>query len=179
MTTARVLAALAASADMAHFLAAFETRNPGPNAEGSVFLEPQTPESLARVEWREANDPAISAPAVGFVSDLPGKLGIIDLASLDPETPCTMQKGHRGTVEFVAPIIARANLPEDRREVAFTTILLGPKDAKNGDHTEIVWTFFPGSAVPPSTMTPSEATAAVRTVADARALGFDYGKVGG
>lgn len=167
--------ALLRSAAMAHVVKAFVTRNPGPESEGSTFLEPQSIESLSAAEWEPASDDAIKAPAVGFVAQIPGFLGIVAMDQLDPEAPCKMTLGHKGTVPFVSAVIERSSLPGELQKVPFTTMLLGP-----GDGGElVVWTFFPGGAVPPSTMEPSDATEAVRTVADAVALGFGYAKVAG
>jgi hypothetical protein len=150
------------------------TRNPGPESEGSTFLDPQSVESLATAEWSDANDSAISAPAVGYVSNIPGLLGIVELSKLNPQAPCEMVQGHKKGIPFVSPVVSPASLPQEMKVVNFTTLLCGP-----GDNGLIVWTFFPGGAIPPSTMEPSEATAAVKTVADAIRLGFAYGKVAG
>ena len=66
----------------------------------------------------------------------------------------------------------KSDVPSNLTDTDFTTILLGP-----GDDGLIVWTFFPGPPIAPSTTTPSAETEAVKVAADAKELGFDYAKV--
>lgn len=169
----RVWAAIQKSIGMPHFDNAFKTRNPSPESEGSTFLEPQTPETLMMASWEPANDSSIKAPAVGFVADIPGYFGVVDLAGLDRETPVTMVKAHKGAVNEAVCLISGSDAERPRAD--FTTILLGPDD-----DGEIVWTFFPGPAISPSSFPWDESlTESVKTVSDAIDIGFRYGKLSG
>lgn len=162
------------SLEMPHFKNTFLTRNPGPESEGSTFLEPQTPESLMSANWEKYDHPDIAPPAIGYKADIPGKVGVIKLSELNPETPIKMELGHKGEDEFVFPIISQSDVPSRLSEVDFTTLLIGP-----GGDDLIVYTFFPGDPIMPSTTTPSEETESAKTVRDAMRLGFEYGKVSG
>lgn len=147
------------------------TRNPGPKAVGSVFDTPQTWESLQAADWQPYEHPAIGGPAAGFRAPVSGKVGLVELATLDPSTPVTMVDGHE--TGFVSPVVEGL----DRQPVAFSVMLVGPAD--KDDPTLIVWTVFPGDPVRPSSLrveeTPSGTTL---TAAEAIALGFDLAKVG-
>lgn len=148
------------------------TRNPGPEAQGSVFDTPQTWESLQAAQWQEYTHPEIGGPAKGFRAEIPGKVGLVSLASLDPETPVTMVDGH--DTGFVSPVVPGL----DRQPVGFTVMLVGP--AGEEDETPIVWTVFPGEPVRPSSLKVEDvASGTVLTAREALALGFELAKVGG
>jgi hypothetical protein len=66
------------------------TRNPGPNAMGSVFGEAQTPQSLAAADWQPYSHPSIQSPAAGFVAKIPGTVGVVELNTLNPSMPKLM-----------------------------------------------------------------------------------------
>jgi len=174
--SARVAAALLAS-DPAYVQKTLDQRNPGPKAVGSVFDEPQTAESLAAAEWVVSDDPGVVAPAVGFRAPIPGTVGLVELAKLDPSTACVVKPTHGGAAAFVAAFVKRDAVPAETVKVGYTTLMVGPKDKDNGDLTEVLWTFHPGAAVRPSTMAPSAETEAVTTVEQAIALGFGLAKV--
>lgn len=169
-----VIDAIERSAGMPHFEKTFETRNPGPDSEGSVFNEPQSVESLKAAKWEAFSHPDIKAPAKGFSAQIPGKIGLVNLADLDPSTPIRMELGHKGEDEFVTTLIDKADAPLEKLEVDFTVMLIGP-----GEGGDIVWTFFPGDPIMPSSMTPSTETESASTAQDAIDLGFSYGKVTG
>lgn len=171
--SSRVKSAIEASIGMPHFEGAFRTRNPSSESEGSTFLEAQSPESLMDAKWSEYNHPDVKAPAVAFRADISGYFGIIELSEIDPETPVEIVKAHKGALEEAACIIPASSV--SRPEASFTTILLGP-----GGDKEIVWTFFPGPPIAPSSMPWTQDLAdSVKTVSAAIAAGFKYGKLGG
>ena len=171
--SSRVKSAIEASIGMPHFEGAFRTRNPSSESEGSTFLEAQSPESLMDAKWSEYNHPDVKAPAVAFRADISGYFGIIELSEIDPETPVEIVKAHKGALEEAACIIPASSV--SRPEASFTTILLGP-----GGDKEIVWTFFPGPPIAPSSMPWTQDLAdSVTTVGDAIEAGFKYGKLGG
>mgnify|MGYP001414697206 CR=1 FL=1 len=169
-----VRAAIKRTQGMPHFEKTFLTRNPGPDSEGSIFSEPQTAETLMAAEWTSFDHPEIKSPAKGYSAKIPGRLGLVKLSDLDPDTPVRMEQGHKGEDEYVTALIDSSYTSPEALDVSFTVILLGPSD--DGD---IVWTFFPGDPVAPSVMTPSEETKSAQTAQDAIDLGFDYGKITG
>jgi len=164
--------AIERSIGMPHYEATFLTRNPGDEAEGSVFLEAQTSDSLKAAVWQPFGHKDIKAPAQGYEANIPGTFGLVELKKLDSEVPIKMVLGHKGEEPFVTALVDKSNVSSELTEKDFTVILLGP-----GEDGLIVWTFFPGPPIVPSSTTPSEETDSVRTVADAIAIGFDYAKV--
>lgn len=148
------------------------TRNPGPEAAGSVFDTPQTWESLAAADWQPYTHPAIGGPAKGFRAEISGRVGLVELSTLDPSTPVTMTDGHE--TGFVSPVVPGL----DRQPIGFTVMLVGP--AGKEDETPIVWTVFPGEPVQPSSIKVEDvASGSTMTAAEAIALGFAFAKVGG
>jgi len=166
--------AIERSIDMPHFKNTFLMRNPGADSEGSIFNEPQTPESLMAADWKEFSHPAIQAPAIGYSAPIPGSMNLIKLDTLDPQTPVRMEVGHKGESEYVTALLSPADVGQKGTPVNHTVILLGPSD-----DGLIVWTFHPGDPIRPSTTTPSAETEAAKTVEDVIRLGFQYGKITG
>lgn len=155
-----------------HATQLLSTRNPGPEAMGSVFDVPQTWETLSAADWQPYSHPEIGGPATGFRAEIPGKVGLARLADLSPETPVVMVDGHE--TGFVSPVVPGL----DRQPVGFTVMLVGPADRE--DPTPIVWTVFPGEPVRPSSLKVEDVpSGSTLTVAEAMALGFEYAKVGG
>lgn len=173
--TAKVVAAIEKSKSMPHFQNTFLTRNPGPESEGSVFKTPQTPESLQAATWEYFNHPAVMSPAVAYRANIPGYFGVVNLEELPPETPVETTLGHKGEDPFVSVLVEPKYVPDNLVEADYTTILLGPED----DGEYIVWTFFPGPPVLPSTSTPEDLQREVETVKDALEEGLQYAKVKG
>lgn len=168
-----VRGAIERSIGMPHFEAAFRTRNPSPESEGSTFLEKQTSESLAEAEWEAYDHPDVKSPATAYRANIPGYFGILDLLELDPMTPVEIVREHKGTTNKAACIVPASGVKKPESD--FTTIILGPSE--NG---LIVWTFFPGPPIQPSSMIWSEDLAnSIETVDDAIKAGFTFGKLGG
>jgi hypothetical protein len=169
-----VSAAIQRTLGMPHFENTFLTRNPGPDSEGSVFSEPQTPETLMAADWSEFSHPDIAGLAVGYSAPIPGTMNLIKLDTLDPQTPIRMELGHKGETPYVTALLSPADIERRGAPVEHTVILLGP-----GEDGHIVWTFHPGDPVRPSTKEPSPETEAAKTVQDVISLGFQYGKIAG
>jgi hypothetical protein len=169
-----VKAAIQRSLDMPHFKNTFITRNPGPESEGSTFNRRQTPQSLMKAKWAPFSHPSIQAPAVGYSAPISGTMNLIKLTDLDPDTPVKMVLGHKGETPFVTALLSPRDIGIAGTPVDHTVILLGP-----GDDGNIVWTFFPGDPIQPSSTEPSRETRAAKTVEDAINLGFMYGKIAG
>jgi hypothetical protein len=146
------------------------TRNPGPNAMGSVFGEAQTPQSLAAADWQPYSHPSIQSPAAGFVAKIPGTVGVVELNTLNPSMPVKLVDGHE--TGFLAPAV---QVPRGIKS-EHTTLLLGPIDK---DGTEGVWTFFPGDPILPSELKADDVPEDKMeiTVSEAINMGFEFAKV--
>lgn len=147
-------------------------RADGPQRAGSYFpgAVPEEVESLLMLAgWEEYSHPAVQSPAVAFKAMIPGIVDLVPLADLiDPshEVMLLDPKG-TGSVEACVRLSDSSGVP-----VEFTVALLGP-----GDDGEIVWTFFPGDPIRPSTI-PAEGNVGRRaTAAEAIAMGLTIAKV--
>jgi len=160
----------AINADREYFDKCLAMRNPGPDAMGSVFTDPQTVQSViaAAQKAQPAQDPNIKAPAVGFILDIKGTLGIIPLDSLDDDSIIKL-RDPKSTGKVEATMMQT----ERQRECDYTTILLGPND----ESIEQVWTLFPGPSILPSEVDAEGRDGKIITVAEARALGLHSVKV--
>jgi hypothetical protein len=172
---------------LASLLAILDQRNPGPKAMGSTFLNPMNiMDLLSHVEWREFVHPSISAPAVGFITDIPGRMGVVSIDNIvhfygnGPEV--RLVDGHK-TVDnpkgtgFVEAVFELGNRPINHTmtEVGFTTLLVGPRSET--DPTEVVWTFFPGDPIPPSRVKDETLHGKFVSLAVAKEMGFQYVKL--
>ena len=161
-------------------------RNPGPDAAGSVFTEPQTIESLINASWVPYPHENIKPPAIGFKADIGGTLGIAPIDALPDDQEIRFQPAHDGGVkneegQHLAEVVAQ--IPEGDRGVGHTTLIVGPVKEEPGKFQ--VWTFFPGDATPKHpdiTMDSirikmnSEEEKVTATVADAKNAGFNFVK---
>lgn len=123
---------------------------------------------LMSASWEPHDHPDIQSPASGFKANIPGRMGIVPLSSLDPSHPVDLEdpKG-TGQVSAVA-----SDVPGDRTQVGHTTMILGPRRDGNGEQ---VWTFHPGDPIRPSEVPASAAGGT--TAGEAAKMGFDYAKV--
>lgn len=155
------------------------TRNPsGAIQAGSVFLSPQTVESLKAADWEPFNHPAIQSPAIAFTAPIPGRLGVVPSSELPGTLPVRFQLSHGGkggksgtAAEVVAAFDASLG------EVDSTTLIAGPD--RQDPQKYVVWTFHPGDPSPQadeiSIDSIKEEFPDLRaTVADARRLGFNF-----
>jgi hypothetical protein len=152
--------------DYAEFI--LNTRNPTPTSSGSVFLVPQTWESLRSAAWEPYNHPEVQAPARAYRAPIPGLLGIVRISELAPGTKLRLSdpKG-TGFVEAEVPGVMGG-------EVGFTVALVGPSRETGAPS---LWTLFPGDPIMPSRM-PSEGNVGrVVTAEEAMRLGFEWGKI--
>ena len=101
-------------------------------------------------------------------------MNLVELDTLDPQTPIKMELGHKGETEYVTALLSPADVGQTGTPVDHTVLLLGPSD-----DGLIVWTFHPGDPIRPSTTEPNAETEAAKTVEDAMNLGFQYGKITG
>lgn len=157
------------------------TRNPGGSIQaGSVFLEPQTAESLSSADWKKINHEAVKSPAVAFTASIPGVLGIVPIENLSDSTPVKFQLSHGGkggksgnATEVVA------QFDKSLGKVDSTTLIAGPTDDDPKKYE--VWTFHPGDPVAQSDEinindVKKKYPEGKATVADSKKLGFKFVK---
>lgn len=168
MPTHTVAAAIAATPSdyMTKVLA---QRNEGPESLGSTFLFPQTAESLAAAQWEVFHHDAISAPATGYRASIPGKLGVVRVGSIAGDL--FLSPSRKGT-GFMEVVIKVPRTDDHRPTVEFSVALVGPGDGG----LPVLWTVFPGDPIAPSTMEVSGDARPI-SVAEAKALGFEFAKV--
>jgi hypothetical protein len=164
--------------DPAYIEKTLATRNPGGSIQaGSVFLKPQTFESLRSAPWQPLSDPAIKPPAVAFTAPIAGILGIVPAEKLAPGTPVKFQLSHGGTGgKSGRAAEAVAQFDSGVGTVPNTTLIAGPK--RDGEGLA-VWTFHPGDPAPMGVEITMDTVLAKfpssrATVADAVALGFNF-----
>lgn len=122
-----------------------DQRNPSsPNRLGSFFAEDQTASSLKSANWKPYSHSDINPPAKGYVADIPGTVGMVELSTLPPDMVITASdpKGTHGTkgggYSVEVPLDA-SKLPKTSQ----TTALIGPD--KNKEDPLILYTIFPGT----------------------------------
>lgn len=141
-----------------------------PQNAGSVY--DNSPEeiknSLLQQNWGRHDHPAIASPAVGFKADMPGRLGIVPLASLPGDHHIDLEDPkNTGKVSAVA-----SNIPVERTRVGHTTMIVGPRQDGKGEQ---VWTFHPGDPIKPSEV--SGTKAGKTDASGAQKLGLDFAKI--
>ena len=147
-----------------------------------MFDEAQTPETLMAAEWQEFNHPKITEGVRGYSANISGRLGMVELKRLDPETPVIMIEEHKGETmdgkPNIMPMINKEDSPEEEIAVDYTVLLIGPNEKDEGAE-DIVWTFFPGDPVDPSVIRSGGVEEEASTVKDAIDLGFTHAKIMG
>lgn len=168
--------------DEEYIIKSIQQRNPGANSAGSTFLNKMSLNDLVNANWEKYNHPNISAPAIGYKADIPGKLGVAELKNLPKDMKVKFQPAHAG---LGVGVEVAAEIPGDNLMVDHTTLILGPS---RGDSSKLtVWTFFPGD--PTSKSEPimmekvreivgGEGDVAYGTVEDAINIGFNFAKNG-
>lgn len=182
-----------ANTDPSYMESSLLQRNPGPKSAGSTFLTPITIEDLSTADWKPAEDEAIRPPAQGFVTNIPGLLGIAELDKLNQNKKVVIQPAHKGKAiikggVFDGQVAAECatNLKDSEKSSQdFTTLIVGPD--RNDPNKLVVWTFFPGPAsfkfediaydhICKELGYPVGTERIVMTVAEAIKLGYNYCK---
>lgn len=159
-----------ADSDQSYLARCLAQRQPGEGGAGSRFLSALTLEDLQNAAWEEYAHGAIQAPAIGFRAPIHGRLGIIRLSDLDPQTVVVLDD--RKSTGKVAAVVEGVLGPE----VDFTVLLLGPGSEKG---KLVVWTFFPGEPINPSQVDAQEYAHGTQvTAARAIELGLEWAKIG-
>lgn len=162
-----------------HVLHTLKERNPGPEQAGSTFLETQTLDSLQST-FGSATEVDMGteryAECLYFRLPIPGKVGVVDLRSLDQSLMVDLKdpKGTLGTKGGSVEVYLRNDQSTvDRSVVDYTTIIL----TKESGEYEVA-TFHPGPVVPrPKAVNDASLLGKTVTVAEALKLGFVIGKL--
>ena len=123
--------------------------NPGPEAQGSMFIEEQDLHSLSMADWQPYEHAAIAAPARGFKAPIAGLLGVVKVANLDPDELIHFVPSKNGTGFVDAVVITNLrDVALLRKPIDFSVALIGPGE----DGKDMLWTVFPGDPIQPSTV---------------------------
>lgn len=142
-----------------------------PERLGSFYPDlspPEVFEALQAASWEAYDHPEVRSPAVAFKAAMPGVFGMVRLDALPHDTQLRLVDP-KGTGLCDATVVGGVDVA--LLAVEHTTMLLGP-----GDNGEVVWTFFPGDPIWPSTVTAEPGK--VISWAEAKALGFEWVKAG-
>lgn len=141
-----------------------------PKAAGSIYeglTSQELQDKLLETTWEEYSHPAVIAGCQAFKGNLGGRLGIINLKSLDPEKVVTLDD--RKNTGKVSVVIEGIRGPE----VDFTILIIGPEKGE-----DVIYTFHPGDPIKPSTV---EATTGLHnkrvSIREALEMGFEMGKI--
>lgn len=190
---ADLVAAAIDDAEKSGYLAKIlDQRNPSsPNRLGSFFSEDQTAGSLKSANWRAYSHDEIRPPAKGYVADIPGTVGMVNLNTLPPDMIITASdpKGTHGTEGGGYSVEVPLD-PSKLPQTPETTAIIGPD--KNKEDPLILYTIFPGKPfkgviVGTHDLSPIKAKNPEKfdtstgsfqlTVQEALDQGFKYGKV--
>jgi len=143
------------------------------NSESAGSIYPNTtPEKLKEMiltaEWTSYEHPAIMPGCLAFKAPIPGRLGLIELATLPADTVVILDD-RKGTGRASATVKGAIG-----PEVDYTIAILGPNKETGAFD---LWTFHPGDPVAPSLVAVAGRHAEEITVAKARELGFDLAKI--
>lgn len=124
-------------------------------------------QQLRDADWTEYQHPAVQGPVRAFkTTDIGGLFGLVRLADLEGSTEVELVDGHQtGCVECVVP--GRREQPVD-----FVVLLIGEEDGQS-----VVFTFFPGDPVRPSSVLVEGLSQRTITAARAIEMGFEWAKV--
>lgn len=142
-------------------------------AIGSVYQN-MTPDQIEAMvlaaDWELYQHPSVMAGCTAAIAKLPGWLGLVDLESLSPETPVYLldPKDTGKCSAVVAGILGSW--------VSFSVLILGNEKLDDKIEVEVVFTFSPGDPVRASEF-PAQGSMGRVSITQAKALGFDLGKV--
>lgn len=142
--------------------------------------------ALKGADWQPYPHEAIKSPAIAFRAPVKGRNGMVALDSLPDDAVITLTDPKGGQAfwdgkQKVAASVVAAHYGVVAPTEQFTTLIVGPvRDDAEGRHE--VWTFHPGAPVAPSMVDRIAPDGTDRhgqnvTVAEARAMGFDFAKL--
>lgn len=139
-------------------------------AAGSIYEgidESQLEQTLLAAEWEPYSHAAVMQGCEAFKTSLSGRLGIVDLRSLPPDTVVTLDdRKNTGNVSVVVGGV-RGQM------VDFTVLILGRERDE-----EVVFTFHPGDPVRPSQVKAEAGLHGKRVpVSEAIGMGLEMGKI--
>ncbi len=143
----------------------------GSTIDGVVNVE-EMENLLNTVEWKEYSHSAIADGCEGFVTPIPGKMGVVELSSLADDTEVVLDD-RKGTGK-VTPTVCGI----DRVPVDFTVLIVGPEKIEE-ETVQVMYTFHPGEPITPSRVSASEKYkhGTKITVKEAKGIGLLYAKI--
>ena len=136
---------------------------------GSRYPQHQKVETLEKAlekgDWKpyEDSNGAISENAFGVIANIPGETGMIQLDNLDADDEVQLVDPKK--TGFLSAVVRAGNYEPTN----FTVMIIGEHNGEN-----VVFTFYPGDPVEPSSISGEERTVTVR---EAQKLGFDLAKI--
>ena len=128
---------------------------------------------LNNAEWEEYSHPSIMEGCKGFVTPIPGKMGVVELETL-PDDMEVVLDDRKGTGK-VTPTVNGI----DRVRVGFTVLIIGPEKVGEEETVQMMYTFHPGDPISPSRVAVSEKykNGTKITVKEAKGIGLLYAKI--
>ena len=174
--------------DSEYFQNCLKVRSTGRVGSWYEGFDPHTlREALVNAGWYPSFHPAVKEPGISFrVDNLPGRLGIVALVDLPDDTMLTLLDP-KGGEEFwtgersVGATVSASRYGLEAPSVGHTTLIIGPSVPGDVKSAPTLWTFHPGDPVRPSEVgrmkDGEDLNGKVLSVAEARAMGFDYAKL--
>ena len=141
-----------------------------PGRLGSFYpdLDPsEVDQALQAASWEPYEHPDVQAPATAFKAALPGIFGMVHLDTLPQDAQLQLVDPKATGVCEAAVVGGVSNLA--LLAVDFSTLLVGP-----GEEGEVIWTFFPGPPIRPSSL--KTEAGRILSWAEAKALGYEWVK---
>jgi hypothetical protein len=132
--------------------------------------------AVMQARWYLYEHAGIMKGCVGTFAKIPGKLGIIALAELSPDTQFVTIDAHDREPGYCELLLDGPPVPQ--QTAGHTTLVLGPDEGKEKE--EIIWTFHPGDPIlPTETFTKKDALKKGQLFSrdEAMAIGFKYAKM--
>jgi hypothetical protein len=165
----RAIAEAVTNSDPAYLAKVLAQRNPGNDNRGSRFSRPMTVETLLEADWRPYRHPAVGKGVEAYRASIPGRVGMLELASLPPDTPVRLED-FKGVGHLSAIVPWRGELPR----VAHSVLLVG----RGKDGRRIVYTVHPGDPVRAASVRNPALAGRTVTAREALDLGFSLAKAG-
>lgn len=122
--------------------------------------------AILSTQWERYEHPSIKEGCVGFKTNIPGHLGIVELKNLDPDTKVIFED--RKNTGYASATVKGVMGPE----VPFTVMVAGmEKDIF------MMFTFHPGEPVSPSKIEIKDLNGVESTVSEAIKMGFTTAKI--
>lgn len=128
-----------------YFENTLKMRNPSSDSADSVFLEPQTKESLKNANWTPYTNPNVNPPVYAFKANIPGTLKAISIDDLSNDKKVYVRLMHGGGAK-IGDLVELVGNIGSVADVDFTVMLIGPEDFPHPELDNwLIYTFHPGN----------------------------------